>query len=198
MDHRLPVLMGRRVLLREATPADAAGLFACASDPEVTRFLAFDSPRSVDETRAFIGRAESHRRQDREYVFIVADRTTDEPRGVIGLRHLDPLLGTAEIGTWLRQADWGTGLNAEAKGLIFDYAFGPLGLHRLEARIVVGHERSRRAFENLGGVFEGILRESFRKGGVIADQALYAVLAPEWRSRSAQTAGEDERARGGT
>ena len=48
MDHRLPVLMGRRLLLREPTPADGERLFEYTSDPLVTRYLAFDSPRSLD------------------------------------------------------------------------------------------------------------------------------------------------------
>jgi ribosomal-protein-alanine N-acetyltransferase len=199
MDHRLPVLMGRRLLLREPTRADGERLFACASDPEVTRFLAFDSPRSLDETFAFIDRAGEYRRQDREYVFLVADLATDEPRGMIALRHLDLQLGTAEIGTWLRREDWGTGVNIEAKALLLDFAFGPLGLHRIEARIAVGHDRSRRAFEKLGAVFEGTLRDSFRKEGVVLDQAMYAVLAPEWLARGGGAALLDrEAARGGT
>jgi ribosomal-protein-alanine N-acetyltransferase len=188
MDHRLPVLMGRRLLLREPTRADGEHLFACASDPEVTRFLAFDPPRSLDGALEFVDRVHGWRRQDRAYVFLVASRATDEPYGVTGLRHLDMTLGTAEIGTWLRRSAWGTGMNAEAKGLLLDYAFGPLGLHRVEARIAVDHRRSRRAFEKLGGVAEGTLRESFRKDGVVVDQLLYAILAPEWRARSGAAA----------
>jgi ribosomal-protein-alanine N-acetyltransferase len=199
MDHRLPVLMGHRLLLREPTRADGARLFACASDPEVTRFLAFDPPRSLVDTLEFIDRVEAWRRQDREYAFLVASLATDEPLGIIGLRHMDLRLGTAEIGTWLRQGAWGTGMNAEAKALLLDYAFGPLGLHRVEARIAVGHQRSRRAFEKLGAVAEGTLRESFRKGDQICDQVLYAILAPEWRARGGAAAVPGhEAARGST
>jgi len=188
MDHRLPVLMGRRLLLREPTRADGAPLFACASDPEVTRYLAFDPPRSLVDTLEFIDRMEAWRRQDREYTFLVASLATDEPLGVTALRHLDLRLGTAEIGTWLRQSAWGTGMNAEAKALLLDYAFGPLGLHRVEARIAVEHRRSRRAFEKLGAVVEGTLRQSFRKGDEVCDQVLYAILAPEWRARGGAAA----------
>jgi ribosomal-protein-alanine N-acetyltransferase len=188
MDHRLPVLMGRRLLLREPTPADGERLFACASDPEVTRFLAFDPPRSVTETLEFIARVEEWRRQDREYTFLVATMADDEPVGMTGLRHLDLRLGTAQVGTWLRRSAWGTGMKAEAKGLLLDYAFGPLGLHRVEARIAVANERSRRAFEKLGAACEGTLRESFRKGSDTADQFLYAILAPEWRAGGRQAA----------
>jgi ribosomal-protein-alanine N-acetyltransferase len=194
MDHRLPVLMGRRLLLREPTPADGERLFACASDPEVTRFLAFDPPRSVAETLEMIARVEQGRRQDREYTFLVASLAEDEPLGMMGLRHLDLRLGTAQVGTWLRRSAWGTGMNAEAKGVLLDYAFGPLGLHRVEARIAVTHERSRRAFEKLGAACEGTLRESFRKHGEVADQFLYAILAPEWRARGGQTAADGRQA----
>jgi ribosomal-protein-alanine N-acetyltransferase len=199
MDHRLPVLMGRRLLLREPTPADGARLFACASDPEVTRFLAFDPPRSVVETLEFIDRVEAWRRQDRAYTFLVASLATDEPLGMIGLRHLELGLGTAQMGTWLRRSEWGTGANAEAKALLLDYAFGALGLHRIEARIAPDNRRSRRAFEKLGAVAEGTLRESFRKGEQVCDQILYAILAPEWRARGGRTAVEGpEAARDGT
>ncbi len=193
MDHRLPVLMGRRLHLREPTRADGESLFACLGDAEVTRFLAFDPPRTLRDTLDFLDRVEAWRRQDREYVFLIASRATDEPLGATGLRHIDLRLGTAQIGTWLRRSEWGTGVNEEAKSLLLDYAFGPLGLHRVEARIAVEHARSRRAFEKLGAVAEGTLRESFRKDGVASDQVLYAILAPEWRARSANAAGLDAR-----
>jgi RimJ/RimL family protein N-acetyltransferase len=182
MHTRLPSLAGHRVVLREPRAADADHLFAYTSDPEVTRFLAFEPPRSVGESLRFIARAETLRAADAEYVFTIADSLTDEPLGVTGLRHLDLMMGTAQIGTWVRRASWGAGVNQEAKLLLLAYAFGPLGLHRIEARIAVENHRSRNAFVKLGGRFEGTLRESFRKNNVLLDQGLYAILAPEWRS----------------
>jgi [ribosomal protein S5]-alanine N-acetyltransferase len=188
MDNRLPSLAGHRVVLREPRAADAERLFAYTSDPEVTRFLAFDPPRSVAESLRFIARAEVLRACDAEYVFTIADSLTGEPLGITGLRHLDLMMGTAQIGTWLRRASWGTGVNPEAKRLLLAYAFGRLGLHRIEARIAVENRRSRDAFVKLGGRFEGTLRESFRKNGVLLDQGLYAILAPEWRAVPGHTA----------
>ena len=120
MDHRLPVLMGRRLLLREPTRSDGEHLFACLSDPEVTRFLAFDPPRSLEDTREFLGRVEAGRQQDREYVFLIASRSDDEPLGITSLRHIDLRLGTAQIGTCVRRSEWGTGVNTEAKTLLYD------------------------------------------------------------------------------
>jgi [ribosomal protein S5]-alanine N-acetyltransferase len=182
MDTRLPVLAGPRVLLREPRAADAERLFVYTCDPEVTRFLAFDPPRSVSESLRFIARAEALRAADAEYVFTIADRLTDDPLGIMGLRHLDPVMGTAQIGTWVRRESWGAGVNVEAKALLLEYAFGPLGLHRVEARIALDNRRSRNAFLKLGARFEGTLRESFRKNGAVLDQGLYAILAPDWHA----------------
>jgi [ribosomal protein S5]-alanine N-acetyltransferase len=113
----LPVLMGRRVLLREPDEYDAEVLFQHLLDPEVTRYLAFDPPSRVDDTLTFIARCLGNRLQDREYTFAVAEVATDRPAGVIGLRHLDLSMGTAQIGTWVARHLWGTGVNLEAKQL---------------------------------------------------------------------------------
>jgi [ribosomal protein S5]-alanine N-acetyltransferase len=185
MRESLPVLMGRRILLREPHEGDAEALFRHTSDPEVTRYLAFDPPAHLDETRGFIARCREHRLQDREYTFVIADVVTDEALGVITLRHLDPPMGTAQIGTWIARSVWGSGVNLEAKQLLLDYAFGPLGLHRIEARIVPGNRRSCRAFEKLGAQLEGTLRESFAKGARYDDTRLYAILGRDWLGRQA-------------
>jgi RimJ/RimL family protein N-acetyltransferase len=195
MENPLPLLAGPRVLLREPRAADAERLFAYTSDPEVTRFLAFDPPRSVTESARFIERAEAFRVHDVEYVFTIADRLTDDPLGITALRHIDPVMGTAQIGTWVRRSSWGAGVNREAKGLLLGYAFGPLGLHRIEARIALENGRSRNAFVKLGARFEGTLRQSFRKNGVVLDQALYAILAPEWQASRRNTADATRRTR---
>ena len=50
MQDPLPVLMGRRVVLREPREDDAVPLFEYTSDPDVTRFLAFAPPASPDDT----------------------------------------------------------------------------------------------------------------------------------------------------
>jgi len=188
MDHRLPVLMGRRLLLREPTAADAEHLFTFTRDPEITRYLSFDPPRMIDDTLAFIVRCEEYRRQDREYVFVLADRASDAARGITALRDIDYGTKTAQIGTWVCRGDWGRGINREAKALVLDYAFKELGLHRIEARVAVENHRSRAALERIGARQEGVLRESLCKQGRYLDQALYAILAGEWDERGGGTA----------
>jgi RimJ/RimL family protein N-acetyltransferase len=56
-----------------------------------------------------------------------------------------------------------------------------VGLHRLEARAAVRNGRGCGALRKLGAVREGTLRQSFLKNGEYLDQALWAILAEEWR-----------------
>src|SRR5262249_47161450 len=57
-----------------------------------------------------------------------------------------------------------------------------LGVHRLEARAAVPNGRGNGALQKLGAVQEGVLRRSFLCRGRYLDQALFALLAPDWRT----------------
>jgi RimJ/RimL family protein N-acetyltransferase len=95
-------------------------------------------------------------------------------------------LRAIEIGwTWLAASAQGTGINAEAKLLLFTYAFETLGVARVDLKTDARNQRSRRAIERLGARFEGVLRNwspSWAPGeeGMLRDSAMFSVVATEW------------------
>jgi len=97
-------------------------------------------------------------------------------------------LSAVEIGfTWLAASAQGTGINVEAKFLLFEYAFEQLGVARVDLKTDARNDRSRRAIEGLGARFEGVLRswsQSWVRGeeGRLRDSAMYSVIASEWPS----------------
>ncbi|MDN3353436.1 GNAT family protein [Actinomadura sp. DC4] len=97
-----------------------------------------------------------------------------------------PDLRAIEIGwTWLGASAQGTGINAEAKLLLFTYAFETLGVARVDLKTDARNQRSRRAIERLGARSEGVLRRwspSWAPGeaGMLRDSAMFSVLADEW------------------
>jgi N-acetyltransferase len=97
-----------------------------------------------------------------------------------------PGLQAIEIGwTWLAASAQGTGINAEAKLLLFSHAFEALGVARVDLRTDARNERSRRAIANLGARFEGVLRSSSPsrvpgEEGLLRDSAMFSVVAAEW------------------
>ena len=95
-------------------------------------------------------------------------------------------LSAIEIGwTWLAASAQQTGINAEAKLLLFAHAFETLGVVRVDLKTDARNEQSRRAIERLGAHFEGVLRHwspSHAPGedGLLRDSAMFSVTATEW------------------
>ena len=104
-------------------------------------------------------------------------------------------LRAIEVGwTWLGASAQGTGINAEAKLLLFTYAFETLGVARVDLKTDARNTRSRRAIERLGAHFEGVLRRwspSWAPGeeGLLRDSAIFSVVAAEWPAVKGALAG---------
>jgi ribosomal-protein-alanine N-acetyltransferase len=107
----------------------------------------------------------------------------DTAVGLFQVRQLEPGWGTAEWGFAIGSAFWGTGLYAEGAELVLDFVFETIGVHRLEARAAIQNGRGNGALRKLGAVQEGTLRKSFLRNGQYMDQALWAIIADDWRAR---------------
>jgi RimJ/RimL family protein N-acetyltransferase len=95
-------------------------------------------------------------------------------------------LDAVEIGfTWLAGSAQGTGVNAEAKYLLFRHAFDVWGVSRVDLKTDARNERSRAAIAGVGARFEGVLRNWSRswapgEDGRLRDSAIFSVTAAEW------------------
>jgi [ribosomal protein S5]-alanine N-acetyltransferase len=178
----LPVLTGTRVTLRELRVADAPALLAMLTTEEVSRFIS-PPPTTVEGFERFIMWANRERAAGNYACFAVVPHGMDTAVGLFQVRQLEPGWGTAEWGFALGSAFWGTGLFAEGSALVLEFIFETLGVNRLEARAAVQNGRGNGALQKLGAVQEGVLRKSFLRHGQYMDQALWAVLAEDWRAR---------------
>ncbi|MEV0428465.1 GNAT family protein [Micromonospora sp. NPDC050495] len=95
-------------------------------------------------------------------------------------------LCAVEVGfTWLAASAQGSGLNTEAKFLLFAHAFEQWRVARVDLKTDARNARSRAAIEGVGAQFEGVLRcwsRSWAPGeeGLLRDSAMYSILASEW------------------
>ncbi|MGE0393255.1 MAG: GNAT family N-acetyltransferase [Vicinamibacterales bacterium] len=183
----LPTLAGTLVDLRPLRRTDAPALAAVLTGADVTRFLS-EPPSSAAAFERFIERFDAEARAGAALVMAVVPRGLDIPVGVVQVRRLDPAFQTAEWGFVVGSAFWGTGLFPEAASLLLDFVFDTVGVHRLEARCAVRNGRGNGVLAKLGAVQEGVLRQSTRLRGEVHDQALWALLAGEWRARRQRAA----------
>jgi [ribosomal protein S5]-alanine N-acetyltransferase len=177
----LPVLTGSRVTLRELRVSDAQSLFTMLTTEEVSRFIS-PPPTTVEGFERFIMWANRERAAGNYVCFAIVPQGMDTAVGLFQVRQLEPGWGTAEWGFALGSAFWGTGLYTEGAELVLRFVFETIGVHRLEARAAVQNARGNAALRKLGAVQEGILRRSFLRNGQYMDQALWSILAEDWRA----------------
>ena len=87
-----------------------------------------------------------------------------------------------EIGTtWLHPDYWGTAVNLECKLLLLTYCFESLATVRVHLKTDEKNLRSRKAIEEIGGQFEGILRnDMLRDNNTRRNSAYYSITDVEW------------------
>jgi [ribosomal protein S5]-alanine N-acetyltransferase len=178
----LPELETERLLLRKMRLDDAEAMFAYASDPEVTRYVPWDTHRSMEDSESFLGFAtEGYERGDFGGWGVVL-----KDDGVfIGTCGIDvgyaPEHARAELGYVLSREHWGKGLMPEAVRAVIRLSFGRMGLNRVEARCIAENTASARVMEKAGMTYEGTLREREFIKGAYRDMKLYSILRREYR-----------------
>ena len=178
----LPVLEGRQVVLRELRSSDASALCALLTTEEVSRFIS-PPPTTVEGFERFIAWTHRQREAGAYVCFAVTLRGFDTAIGLFQVRQLDKKFDSAEWGFAIGSAFWGTGVFQEGAQLVVDFTFDVVGANRLEARAALQNGRGQGALLKIGAVQEGVLRKSFLRNGRFLDQALFAILADQWRAR---------------
>ncbi|SNR41057.1 ribosomal-protein-alanine N-acetyltransferase [Blastococcus mobilis] len=88
-------------------------------------------------------------------------------------------LRSGYLGYWIDRSVAGRGMASLAVALVCDHAFGPVGLHRVEADIRPENLPSRRLVERLAFRREGLLRRYLDIDGDWRDHISYALLAED-------------------
>ena len=86
---------------------------------------------------------------------------------------------SGHLGYWIDRAAAGRGMASLAVALVCDHAFGPVGLHRLQADIRPENGPSQRLVTRLGFTQEGLLRRSLDIDGDWRDHLTFALLAED-------------------
>ena len=178
-----PVLTSPRLVLRETADRDAEAIFEMESDPVAMRYWSRPPMRDISEAIAAIERAKGYFPARDALRWSITRPAEDRMLGHVSLFNFSEQSARADIGYGLARRHWGQGFMNEALAAVIDYAFGPLGLRRLEADIDPRNLASVRALERLGFLHEGLLRERWQVADEISDTVFMGLLAREWRER---------------
>ncbi|MFJ8540666.1 GNAT family N-acetyltransferase [Streptomyces sp. NPDC093586] len=186
---KAPVLEGTLVRLEPLGPRHAADLALAAEEERGT--YAFTWVPRAEEVGAYLdaqaARAATGRLAPFAQISLATGRAVGataywEPRSWRAEDRLDAV----EVGfTWLARSAQGTGINTEAKLLLFRHAFEVWDVSRVDLKTDARNSRSRAAIESVGARFEGVLRNWSRswvpgEEGRLRDSAVYSITAAEW------------------
>lgn len=173
-----------RLLLRPFAAGDLDAVHAYQARPDVTRFLLW-GPRTREETRqALATRLEAKLPQEDgdALSLAVVRRDSGELIGDVVLWITSQEHRQGEIGYVFHPDHQGHGFAGEAARELLRIGFDELGLHRIVGRLDARNDASARLLARLGMRREAHFRENEFVKGEWTDEAVYAILAAEWRA----------------
>ena len=177
----LPTLETPRLLLRKIRMEDAAGLFACLSDPAVTGPMHHSTVQSREELESKI------REYLAEYEEGLCARwcaVHKEDGHVVGsvLLYTVGHPARAACGSVVNRADWRHGYATEMLSAALAFGFDTLGLYRIEADHFLENAESGRVMERCGMRCEGDSPGFYWEHGAPRCVRHYAITRPDWEA----------------
>jgi len=170
-------LTTERLVLRPFGPADAKAVHTACQDPEIPRWTGVPSPYTRQHAAVFVTRTcPDGWRDETMFNFAVISRDDRRLVGAMGLVRLRLACATAELGYWTAKESRGRGRTAEAALAVARWAFGELGVERLEWFAEAGNSGSRAVALKTGFRMEGTLRAKLIKDGTRRDAWTGALL----------------------
>ena len=178
----LPALDGERVRLRAVRPDDGADLLEVFGDAGHLRYWSHGPLADPAAARTYIDGIGAGWRDRALFQWAVTEPSSDRLAGTVTLCDWDREHRRAEVGFILHPAHTGRGLARDAVRTALRFAFGAMGLWRVEADVDPDNAGSLRLLERLGFRREGVLRDRWFTFGTWKDTVLLGLLASEFEA----------------
>ncbi len=176
-----PTIESERLILRPLTMSDDEAVYAYASDPQVSKYVTFETAQSIQDSRIFLETSLKNYAEGKDPLnFAVIVKSEKKLIGSVGYIHWSNVDKRIEIGYALSRPYWNRGYVTEAARSLIDYCFTNSDIVRIEARCRAEHNASARVMEKVGMKFEGLLRKQSFIKGEFWDMKIYSIIRNEW------------------
>ena len=170
------VRRGRRVHVRHPVAADADAFVAAVKRSRRLHRPWVSPPADADAFASILTTADLPTSQR-----LLVRRNDDGD--LVGVANLSQIFHgpfrNAYLGYYAFEPHDGHGMMKEGLELTIRHAFGPLKLHRIQANVQPGNERSIALLRALGFTEEGFARRYLKVGGRWRDHLMFALLADD-------------------
>lgn len=173
-----------RLILRRYVTEDAEAMFRnWVNDPEVTRYLTWQSHGSIELTRKINLSDVSKYDNISHYQWAVVLKSLNEPIGGINVVEIDEGLNSFGFAYRIGKSWWRQGFASEALKSVIKFLFEQVGANRITATYDTRNPNSGAVMRKCGMSYEGTLRQSGCNNQGIYDAACYAILAEDYFNR---------------
>jgi ribosomal-protein-alanine N-acetyltransferase len=170
-----PELSSQRFLLKRILPEDQQFIYEGLSHPDVIQYYGV-SYRSFGSTSIQMQFYDQILKEGSGTWWKIVERSTGLNVGAIGYNSYQPKHHKAEIGYWLLPEYWRLGIIREVLPVVISYLQDVVQIHRIEAQIESGNDRSQRTLEQFGFEHEGFLRDYEIKNGKFISLHIYSLI----------------------
>ncbi|EID53671.1 GNAT family N-acetyltransferase [Saccharomonospora xinjiangensis] len=129
---------------------DRPALVAAFADPLMRRFVPDYTIDTLDAAGDYVRRRAEEWHCDRRYSWAIAEPTTGDLLGEVGLKNLDHGGGNAEIAVWIAPSARGRGIATTAVDTVVRFGFGALGLREIGYNHDPDNDASRAVAQRCG------------------------------------------------
>jgi len=179
----MPVLYTNRLILRKIKLSDAADIYEYASDPEVTKYVAWDVHKSIKDTKKYIKLMKKKYKTQIIGDWGIVLKENNKMIGSCGFVAWNRQHDYAELGYVLSKQYWNRGIMTEAIKKVMDFGFSKMKLNRIEAYHLIDNVASEKVMIKSGMVNEGVVKQKFLANGIYNDAKLYAIVKEDFYSK---------------
>lgn len=179
----MPILTGKRIILREYRKEDLPYMRKWVNNAEITQYLShiFLYPHTINATESFLNSMLDGSSSMKG--FIIAHKGTEEYIGQIDLIKIDWVNRVGTLGIVIGTTDYlGKGYGTEAIKLIQEFAFNKLNLHKLDLEVRAYNDRAIKCYKKCGFIEEGRIRENYFIDGKYTDTLFMGILKSEYEA----------------
>ena len=177
----IPTLHTPRLILRRIKRTDIDDIFDYAHNPETSKFLLWYPHETKGDTRFYFHNVDKRYKAAEFFDWAIEEKNSCRMIGTCGFTAIHEIDRKAEVGYVINPRYMGNGYATEAVMRVLEFAFFDLGLERVEARYIIGNDKSRRVMEKCFMKYEGTQRHSVMAKGRFFDVGVYAVISSEFK-----------------
>ncbi len=181
----MSIIYGKRVRLRAIERDDIKKFHEWVNDPQVTVNLSMYLPLSLEDETAWFEGFSKLSPYEKPFAIEIRKNKAWKLIGNCGLINLDFKNSNAELGIMIGdKSEWDKGYGTDAMTTLSRHCFETLNLHRVYLRVYESHVRAARAYQKVGFLLEGKMRDAIYQNGKYENVLLMSVLRSEWDARA--------------